>query len=778
VRRALRDLHHPGALAMNPLARARVQATRKAAKMERIGERAVVIGASVGGLLTARALADAYERVTVLDRDTLPTGVEGRRAVPQGRHAHALLARGQDCMEKLLPGFSAELIAAGAPSAASLEETRLVIGGRELARASTGHQSILASRPFIEGHLRRRVRALPSVELIDGCDALGLIASPDRERITGIRILRRADGSAEEQLAADLVVAATGRGARVPAWLTELGYAAPAEEHLTIDVAYVSRHLRLPEGAVDGDKLVLIGAVPGRPRQLFLFAEEDGRWVLSVGGYGEEHRPPSDPDGFAAFVATVAPPDVLAATEAAEPLDEIVTHRFPASVRRRYERLRRFPAGLLVCGDAVCSFNPTYGQGMTVAACEALALRDCLDLGERDLARRFFAAARLPIDHAWELSTGADLALPQIDGPRPARWRATNAYLQRLRAIAEHDTEVAGALASVLAITERPQHLLHPRIARRVLAGPRLRARRERAPGVRHGSLQVDGVSTPLREAGPADAHEAVVFVHGNPGSSADWEPLLATTSARGLRALAWDAPGFGHAHAPGGFPQTVEAHARFIGHALDELGIARAHLVLHDFGGAWGLSWAAAHPERFASTVLLNTGALSGYRWHALARVWRAPLAGELFMATTTRPGFRLLLRRGQPRPLPRPFVDRMYDDFDRHTRRAVLALYRSVPDVGAAGRDLAAALRPLDRPATVIWGRHDPYLRLKQAEREREAFPRAEMLVLDNAGHWPFVDQPRWVADALSRHLASHAGAAGDLVREPGAPDLLPTA
>jgi pimeloyl-ACP methyl ester carboxylesterase len=209
----------------------------------------------------------------------------------------------------------------------------------------------------------------------------------------------------------------------------------------------------------------------------------------------------------------------------------------------------------------------------------------------------------------------------------------------------------------------------------------------------------------------------------------------------------------------------------------LDELAIDRAHLVLHDFGGPWGLRWAAEHPDRFASAILLNTGTLPGYRWHALARVWRAPIAGELFMATTTRPGFRLLLRRGQPRPLPRPFVDRMYDDFDRHTRRSVLALYRSVPDVGNAGHELAAALRPLDRPATVIWGRHDPYLRLKQAEREREAFPHAEMLVLDNAGHWPFVDQPEAVADGLARHLARHAGTGRDLGCDLGAPDLLPT-
>jgi pimeloyl-ACP methyl ester carboxylesterase len=275
--------------------------------------------------------------------------------------------------------------------------------------------------------------------------------------------------------------------------------------------------------------------------------------------------------------------------------------------------------------------------------------------------------------------------------------------------------------------------------------------------------LDLDGVCTLLREAGPADASEAVVFVHGNPGSGADWEPLLAAVGER-RRAVAWDAPGFGGARAPAGFRQTVDAHAAFIGRALDALAIDRAHLVVHDFGGPWGLRWAAEHLDRFASAVLLGTGVLPGYRWHALARVWRTPLLGELFMATTTRAGFRLLLRRGNRRGLPRAFVDRMYDDFDGHTRRAVLELYRSVPDVAAAGERLAAALCPLDRPALVLWGRHDPYLPAALADRQRDGFPHAEIRVLERSGHWPFVDDHETTAAAITAFLDRHAGARTD--------------
>jgi 2-polyprenyl-6-methoxyphenol hydroxylase-like FAD-dependent oxidoreductase len=479
--------------------------------VRRIGEHAVVIGGSMAGLLAARSLAQAYERVTIVEHGALPAGVQGRKAVPQGRHPHALLPHGQACLDTLLPGFSAELAAAGAPTCAALEEMRFVVGGHQLARASTGTGAILASRPFIEGHVRRRILELSQVALIDGCDALGLSTSPDGERVTGVRILPRADGSGEKTLAADLVVAATGRAARIPAWLEALGYPRPEEERLDVDVAYASRRLSLPADPLEGDKFVLIGARPGHPRTLFLFAQEGGRWILGMGGYGPAHRPPSDPEGFAAFAATVAPPDVREAIEAAEWLDEVATHRFPTSVRRRYDRLRHFPAGLLVVGDAICSFNPTYGQGMTVAAAQAVALRDCLERGGRDLARRFFSAASVPIDHAWGLSVGADLALPEVEGRRSVRVRLTNAYLRRLRATAEHDPAVARAFSAVVGMLERPPHVLRPAIAVRVARGPRPIVRSERVEGVRRGELRVGELRVALREAGPPDASEAVV---------------------------------------------------------------------------------------------------------------------------------------------------------------------------------------------------------------------------------------------------------------------------
>ncbi len=205
-----------------------------------------------------------------------------------------------------------------------------------------------------------------------------------------------------------------------------------------------------------------------------------------------------------------------------------------------------------------------------------------------------------------------------------------------------------------------------------------------------------------------------------------------------------------------------MQGYAAHLGRCLDKLGITRAHLVLHDFGGPWGMAWAAAHPAAFASATLINIGILPSYRWHYLARIWRTPVLGELFNATTTRTGFGLLLRHGNPRGLSRPFVDRMYADLDRGTKRAILALYRATDDPAGDSVRLGAALRPLDRPTLVVWGRHDPYLSLRLAERQREIFPDAQVVILEESGHWPFADDPEGVAQAVVPFLHRVTGPA----------------
>jgi pimeloyl-ACP methyl ester carboxylesterase len=258
--------------------------------------------------------------------------------------------------------------------------------------------------------------------------------------------------------------------------------------------------------------------------------------------------------------------------------------------------------------------------------------------------------------------------------------------------------------------------------------------------------VTVNGVRSPVLIAGESDASEAVVFVHGNPGPKEDWQDLL-TRTAEFARAVAPDMPGYGAADKPAEFDYSSGGYARHLDGILDQLGIERVHLVMHDFGGPWGLLWAVQHPEALATVTLINTGVLLDYRWHRLARIWRTPVVGELFMAVTTRRGMRLAVGHDNPR-LPAAAIDRIYDaSRGWPTKRAVLKLYRASPTSAMAA--LREPLRKLDRPALVIWGTDDAYLPWSQAERQRESFPSARIELLEGLGHWAFLEDPARVAE-----------------------------
>ncbi|WUI01743.1 hypothetical protein OHR68_07970 [Spirillospora sp. NBC_00431] len=276
--------------------------------MERIGEQAVVLGAGMAGLLAARVLAGAYEQMTIIERDALPEPGAPRKGVPQGRHAHMLMPRGQQILHDLFPGLEDDLVDAGAVVADPRTEHRFNLGGHPLRRVPRSDRAVQASRALLESTILRRVLTLDGVTIIAGCDAVGLVA-PDPRRVTGVRLVRRAPGSAAEELPADLVVDATGRSARTRLWLTSLGYDPAPREEIEVRVAYASRPLRLPPGSLS-DKAVVVGPGPGRPRGMALIAIEGDRYLLTVAGLDKGHRPPSTPDGFAAFMEGLAPPDV------------------------------------------------------------------------------------------------------------------------------------------------------------------------------------------------------------------------------------------------------------------------------------------------------------------------------------------------------------------------------------------------------------------------------------------------------------------------------------
>jgi pimeloyl-ACP methyl ester carboxylesterase len=274
---------------------------------------------------------------------------------------------------------------------------------------------------------------------------------------------------------------------------------------------------------------------------------------------------------------------------------------------------------------------------------------------------------------------------------------------------------------------------------------------------LRERTVEVLRVRSPVIESGPEDASEAVVFVHGNPGSRLDWTDLVRRTG-RFARAVAFDMAGFGQADKPRDFTFTVAGFAGFIDGALADLCVERVHLVVHDFGGPFGLAWAATHPDSFASVVLINTPPISNYRWHLLAKMWRTPLLGELTHLIASRRLFGSVLNRGQVRPLPQESIDRMWRDYDGGTAFAVLKLYRSsrIRKVDPAEE----LFRQLDRPALVVWGQRDPFIPARFAEGHRRAFPSAEFVFLDESGHWPQLDDPEGVAAAVLPFLQRQIG------------------
>jgi 2-polyprenyl-6-methoxyphenol hydroxylase-like FAD-dependent oxidoreductase len=441
--------------------------------MALLGERAIVLGASMGGMLAARVLADSFRTVTVVDRDELPENPANRRGVPQGRHVHALLPRGAQALEELFPGILGELVAGGAPvwDDADLSRLYLCYSGHEMLRS--GEMTVdpkamamyMASRPFLECHVRRRLQAIGNVTIQGGQDVAELTSTADRKRVTGVRVIDRV-GGAEQELPADVVVDAMGRAAHTPAFLESLGYGRPVEDHIVMHTTYVSQLLRIPPGTLK-EKMALVSAAPGRPTGMFLVGYENDSWIFTVFGM-VGHEPPRDLAGMLAFAEGFTPPHLLDAVRAGEPNGPVIQHRMPSSQWRRYDKMRRFPDGLLVSGDAICSFNPIYGQGMSIAALDAIALRDCLRRGVSELARRYFRATTKSIAVAWQIAAGSDLAFPEVDGRRTPSMRLTGRLVDWILTACETDAVVGGKFFRVNSLVDPPTRLLHPGFLYRV----------------------------------------------------------------------------------------------------------------------------------------------------------------------------------------------------------------------------------------------------------------------------------------------------------------------
>ena len=434
---------------------------------------AVVVGGGMAGLLAARVLASHFERVTLIERDALPDSVHARKGVPQGRMLHVMLPRGQGIIERLFPGYGHELEAAGAVSLRLPADALLLSPAGWLDRRASGWPLLSASRPLFERALRRRLRKLPGVTILDRHDVTSLLTSRDGRQVTGVTLRPLDDaGCATHQLGADLVVDACGRGSRAPAWLAEAGYPTPTATHVDPRTAHACRIYRIPDGfSADWQMVMLTSQPQSIPRTGFLFPIEDGQWMVSLVGAAGQH-PPTDEDGFAAFARSLRHPVIADALAAAEPVTPIRSYCGTANRLWRYERMPRWPERFVIVGDAVCAFNPIYGQGMSNAAVAAETLDACLREQRRrsaveldGLARRCQRRLARANADPWMLSTWEDLRYPTTTGrPVSATIRLVHRYLDRVMAAATQDPATADSFLQVMGMLAPSASLFAPRV--------------------------------------------------------------------------------------------------------------------------------------------------------------------------------------------------------------------------------------------------------------------------------------------------------------------------
>lgn len=432
--------------------------------MGRIAGRALVLGGSIAGVTAARVLADRYDRVTIVDRDELSDVSGHRRGVPQGRHVHVLLPRGKRAIGELFPGFYGDLVAEGASLGSTMDAT-LCFSGQRMCRVDAGLDVVRSSRLLLEDTLRERVLALPNVEVLGGRQVAGL-TSDDGRAVSGVRVLDRASGE-EETFAADLVVDATGRGSQAASWLEELGYPTPEVEEVRADVTYTT--MQYPHRPGDEVDEIIAGPEPSAKRAGGAVVIEGDRWLVMMAGVLGE-RPPTDHQGFVDYAGTLAIPDIHELIRDRRPLTDAVVMRYPANRRSHYEQLDRFPEGLVVTGDALCSLNPIYAQGMSMAAVEAIVLGECLDEGTDRIGPRFFEAVEGDVDVAWTMARSNDVRRAADGAPPSLKDRLLGSYLDRVTRAASSDPVVTAAFLRVVTMVAPPQTLLHPRVVLRVAA--------------------------------------------------------------------------------------------------------------------------------------------------------------------------------------------------------------------------------------------------------------------------------------------------------------------
>jgi flavin-dependent dehydrogenase len=421
--------------------------------------RALVIGFGLAGLAAARVLSDHVDEVWVADRDRLPDGAQARSGTPQARHIHNLLLRGLHELERLFPGFGAELEALGGVPIDLVRDMRFHSIWGWFPRYASDLRACVASRPLIEHVVRERVHALPKVRWLERRRAVALLG--DAQRVRGVRFGSVEGEHGSVDIEADLVLDASGRSTHLPAWLEALvGHATPVTE-VDAQLGYATRQYRIPPNAPDWRMLLVRNPWPS-PRAGGILPLEGGRWIATLAGFSGDH-PPIDDAGFRAFTRSLATPDIADALEAAEPLGEAIGYRQTANLWRHYERLPRWPLGLAALGDSACALNPLYGQGMSIAAQEAVLLRDLLERHGATLALGDRLRHALPalLAAPWAMATSEDYRYPGTRGASRSRWLGLrHRFGDAMARAAMHDRRLHYRWLRVVNLVDPPSALL------------------------------------------------------------------------------------------------------------------------------------------------------------------------------------------------------------------------------------------------------------------------------------------------------------------------------
>jgi len=446
---------------------------------------AVVIGSGIAGLLAARVLSDHFDRVTIIERDRVPFGDEFRRGIPQARHVHVLHRRGQTILEQYFPGLEAEFAAAGVPC--------LDQGWDVLSRFKTGYGPRLrsgitvfsTSRTFLEGAIRRRVLGNQRVHLMPGCDVTGLLTDSQQGRVTGVQYRSSESPDETDYLLADAVMAADGRASRLPEWLEAIGYDRPQTRVVNPHLGYASRWYTIPVNfqTQEWQGILLQTTPPAMSRGAIVMPVEGSRWIVTLMGTNGDY-PPTDEDGFLAFARSLPDAVIHDALKSATPLSAIYGYRNTENRLVYYDRLARWPENLMVIGDACCALNPSYGQGITMAALSAVTLDTHL-CQRRPVgnvitdAHHFQKKLSKTMALEWQLAISQDVRWPSCEGGRrglPTRLmhRLTDLIIQQMPgnpALYQLFLEIMHGLRT-------PSALFQPRVVGMILQGAlRLKAR-------------------------------------------------------------------------------------------------------------------------------------------------------------------------------------------------------------------------------------------------------------------------------------------------------------